>query len=65
VPYLLALSNSFGGNLVIIGAVSNIIVAQQARELGIEIKFWDFARLGIPVTLVTLGGLLAWGILVH
>jgi Na+/H+ antiporter NhaD/arsenite permease-like protein len=60
VPYILALANSFGGSLIIIGSVSNIIVVQQAREMGIKISFWDFARLGIPVTLAALAGLLAW-----
>ena len=59
-PYILALANSFGGNLIIIGAVSNIIVVQQARATGIQITFWDFARLGIPVTLAALVGLLIW-----
>ena len=58
--YLLALANSFGGSLLIIGSVSNIIVVQQARQMGIKISFWDFARLGIPVTLAALAGLLAW-----
>jgi Na+/H+ antiporter NhaD/arsenite permease-like protein len=59
-PYILALANSFGGSLIVIGSVSNIIVVQQAHELGIKISFWDFARLGIPVTLVALTGLLVW-----
>ena len=58
--YVLALANSFGGSLIIIGSVSNIIVVQQARELGIKISFRDFARLGVPVTLAALAGLLAW-----
>ena len=58
--YILALANSFGGSLIIIGSVSNIIVVQQAREMGISISFWDFARLGIPVTLVALAGLVVW-----
>jgi Na+/H+ antiporter NhaD/arsenite permease-like protein len=44
--------------------VSNIIVVQQAREMGIHISFWDFARLGIPVTLAALAGLLGWFALV-
>ncbi len=60
VAYVLALANSFGGSLIILGSVSNIIVVQQARELGINISFRDFARLGVPVTLVALGGLLVW-----
>ena len=58
--YVLALANSFGGSLIVIGSVSNLIVVQQARELGIRISFWDFARLGIPVTLAALAGLLGW-----
>ena len=58
--YVLALANSFGGSLIIIGSVSNIIVVQQARELGIKISFRDFARLGVPVTLAAIAGLLAW-----
>ncbi len=61
--YILALANSFGGSLIIIGSVSNIIVVQQARELGVNISFRDFARLGIPVTLVALAGLLGWVVL--
>ena len=58
--YVLALANSFGGSLLILGSVSNIIVVQQARQAGIDISFGDFARLGVPVTLAALGGLLAW-----
>ena len=58
--YVLALANSFGGSLLIVGSVSNIIVVQQARELGLNISFAAFARLGIPVTLVALAGLLIW-----
>jgi Na+/H+ antiporter NhaD/arsenite permease-like protein len=64
-PCILALANSFGGSLIIIGSVSNIIVVQQAREMGIKISFWDFARLGIPVTLAALAGLVAWVALAH
>jgi len=63
VAYVLALANSFGGSLIILGSVSNIIVVQQARELGISISFRDFARLGVPVTLAAMAGLLAWVVL--
>jgi Na+/H+ antiporter NhaD/arsenite permease-like protein len=58
--YVLALANSFGGSLFIVGSVANIIVVQQARDQGIEISFRAFARLGIPVTLTALAGLIAW-----
>jgi Na+/H+ antiporter NhaD/arsenite permease-like protein len=58
--YVLALANSFAGSLILIGSVANIIVVQQAKTMGISIGFWDFARVGIPTTLVALGGLLIW-----
>jgi Na+/H+ antiporter NhaD/arsenite permease-like protein len=61
--YLLALANSFAGSLIIIGSVSNIIVVQQAREMGITLRFWDFARLSVPATLFALAGLFLWVIL--
>jgi Na+/H+ antiporter NhaD/arsenite permease-like protein len=63
--YVLALANSFGGSLIILGSVANIIVVQQAKEFGVNISFRDFARLGIPATLVALAGLLAWVALMH
>jgi Na+/H+ antiporter NhaD/arsenite permease-like protein len=64
VPYVLALANSFGGSAIIVGSVSNIIVVQQAREMGIKIGFWDFALVGIPVTVTALAILFAWAILI-
>jgi Na+/H+ antiporter NhaD/arsenite permease-like protein len=63
VAYVLALANSFGGSLIILGSVANIIVVQQARDLGVNISFRDFARLGIPVTLTALAGLVGWTLL--
>ena len=58
--YVLALANSFGGSLIVIGSVSNIIVIQQARDLGITISFRSFARLGVPVTITAIVILLGW-----
>jgi Na+/H+ antiporter NhaD/arsenite permease-like protein len=63
--YVLALANSFGGCLFIVGSVANIIVMQQARQFGIEVSFRQYARIGVPVTVVALGGLLTWVALVH
>ncbi len=60
--YLLAVANSFGGSLIVLGSVSNIIVVQQAQQLGVTIRFRDFSRLSVPVTLVALGGLLVWAL---
>jgi len=58
--YVLALANSFGGSFTVLGSVANIIVVQQARDQGITISYRDFARLGVPVTLAAMAGLLVW-----
>jgi Na+/H+ antiporter NhaD/arsenite permease-like protein len=63
VAYVMGVSNSFAGNAVMTASVANLIVVQQARRLGIVISFWDFARIGLPVTLLSLGGLIGWAIL--
>jgi Na+/H+ antiporter NhaD/arsenite permease-like protein len=49
---VLALATTFAGNLTIVGSVANMIVAESARE-HVEIGFWDYARVGIPVTILT------------
>lgn len=55
---LLALSSSLAGNLIIVGSVANIIVVEAARQHEIKIDFRTHARIGIPITMVTL--LIAW-----
>jgi Na+/H+ antiporter NhaD/arsenite permease-like protein len=49
---VMALSTTFAGNLTIVGSVANIIVMESARGHA-EIGFWDYAKYGIPVTLLT------------
>jgi Na+/H+ antiporter NhaD/arsenite permease-like protein len=49
---VLALATTFAGNLTIIGSVANMIVVESAREY-LEIGFWDYARFGIPITILT------------
>ena len=58
--YVLAASSTFAGNLITIGSIANLITIEQARSYGIRISFWDHARVGIPVTLVSLAVLAAW-----
>jgi Na+/H+ antiporter NhaD/arsenite permease-like protein len=50
---VLALSTTFAGNLTIVGSVANMIVIESARE-HLEVSFWDYARLGIPITILTI-----------
>ena len=60
---VLAAGSTIAGNLLLMGAASNVIVAQGAERHGSPLGFGDFARAGIPLTL--LQGLLYWLFLVH
>jgi Na+/H+ antiporter NhaD/arsenite permease-like protein len=55
---ILALSSTLAGNLFVVGSIANIIVLDQARRLGVEIRWRRHAAVGVPVTLLTL--LIAW-----
>jgi len=50
---VLALATTFAGNLTILGSVANIIVVESARG-HCEVGFWDYARFGIPITILTM-----------
>jgi Na+/H+ antiporter NhaD/arsenite permease-like protein len=49
---VMALATTLAGNLTILGSVANIIVVESARGHA-EIGFWDYAKFGIPVTILT------------
>ena len=49
---VMALATTLAGNLTLLGSVANIIVVESARR-HIQFGFWDYARFGIPVTVVT------------
>jgi Na+/H+ antiporter NhaD/arsenite permease-like protein len=56
----LALFSSLSGNLLLIGSLSNLVIAERARERGVELRFWEFARAGIPITLASMGFAVLW-----
>ncbi len=49
----LAMASTLAGNLTITGSVANIIVVERARK-EVAIGFFDYFRIGLPVTLLTL-----------
>lgn len=49
---VMALATTLAGNLTILGSVANIIVVESARGHA-EVGFWDYAKFGIPVTILT------------
>lgn len=56
---ILAMASTLAGNLTITGSVANIIVVERAKPT-VDISFRDYFRVGLPVTLLTLGFGLLW-----
>ena len=46
----LAAGSTIAGNLLILGAASNVIIIQNAEKEGTTIGFFEFARIGAPLT---------------
>ena len=57
---ILALASTLAGNLLVVGSIANIIVIDQAARLNLRISWRDHARVGIPVTVVTLAIAAGW-----
>jgi Na+/H+ antiporter NhaD/arsenite permease-like protein len=57
-PYLLLFGllagATLGGNLTPIGASANIAGIGFLRKLGFQVKFWDFFKIGFPITMAAL-----------
>jgi Na+/H+ antiporter NhaD/arsenite permease-like protein len=50
----LALSSTLAGNALVIGSIANIIVVEQSARAGFTITWRDHARLGLPITILSL-----------
>jgi len=51
---ILALASTLAGNLLLVGSIANLIVADAAGRRGLTLDWRIHARAGVPVTLVTL-----------
>lgn len=58
--YILAMASTFAGNLLLIGSIANLIVAEQVAPLGVQLGFGEYARAGVPITLLSLAILSMW-----
>jgi Na+/H+ antiporter NhaD/arsenite permease-like protein len=56
---LLAMAATFAGNLTLLGSVANVIVAEKANEVG-GLRFGEYAKVGVPIALVTTALGTAW-----
>jgi Na+/H+ antiporter NhaD/arsenite permease-like protein len=52
--FALASSSTLAGNATILGAAANVIVAEKAEGMGVEINFWKFTLVGFPIAMATL-----------
>jgi Na+/H+ antiporter NhaD/arsenite permease-like protein len=61
----LAMSSTFAGNFTVLGSVANLIVVEIAAREGVAISFWEYCKVGIPLTILTLAVGIAWLQFVH
>ena len=58
--YGLALLSSLAGNLLLVGSLANFIVVERAAGFGVRLTFGEYARVGVPATLLSVGFAVAW-----
>ena len=51
---LMAIASGLSSNLIVIGSLANIIVVDAAASKGLKISFWEFAKAGIPVSILSM-----------
>jgi Na+/H+ antiporter NhaD/arsenite permease-like protein len=59
---VIAMASTLAGNFTVLGSIANLIVVQRAAGSGVAINFWDYFRVGAPLTIITLaiGTLWLW-----
>ena len=58
--YGMAVISTLAGNLLIVGSLANIIVAERAATTGVRLGFAAHAKSGIPITILSLAVAIAW-----
>ena len=58
--YALALLSTLAGNLLLTGSLANIIAVERAAAVGLRIGLVEHARIGVPITILSLGPALLW-----
>jgi Na+/H+ antiporter NhaD/arsenite permease-like protein len=50
----LAILSTLAGNLVLVGSLANLIVAERAMIAGVRLSFYDHAKMGFPITILSM-----------
>ena len=56
----LAMSSTLAGNLTLLGSVANLIVVESARRSAADVSFFEYLKVGVPLTLLTTATGIAW-----
>lgn len=56
----LAMASTLSGNLTPVASVANLIVLEGARRQAVRVSLWDYCRVGVPLTVVTVALGAAW-----
>ena len=65
VLYGLAVLSSLAGNLLLSGSLTNILIAERAERMGARLGFAEYARVGVPIAVVSLIFAVVWLELTH
>ena len=57
---VIAMASTLAGNFTVLGSIANLIVVQKAAASGVAISFWDYFRIGAPLTIITLAIGMLW-----
>ena len=49
-----AMAATLAGNFTVLGSIANLIVVQRAASRGVQISFWQYFRVGAPLTVLTI-----------
>jgi Na+/H+ antiporter NhaD/arsenite permease-like protein len=58
----LAVLSTLAGNFVLVGSLANLIVDERALVAGVRLSFYDHAKTGAPITILSMlsAGLWLW-----
>ena len=58
--YALAVLSSLAANLTLVGSLASVIAVERGEALGVRLSFADYARAGVPFTLISMVLAVAW-----
>lgn len=58
--YALAVLSSLAANLTLVGSLASVIAVERAEALGVRLSFAEYARAGVPFTLISMAFAVCW-----